>query len=218
MGIFSWLNPSTEQRATKLIETGLAHMKMAGLFDFDPVQSAQQVTQYAASRLPKVNKIDMRPDVMASSWLVMFVLASRQSREERLPFANVAMALLQAVTGDPRLRLSALDRDVAERAFWELTNKFFNDNSVNLDFAPASSKRDAIPIGGATSIDCIMAEHGYLCSVYGSSGEWANAGQSVVHEDGRTYDRMDIVFKNGAEKTVWFDITESWKSWAAQAV
>ncbi|MDP3798104.1 MAG: hypothetical protein Q8R06_13305 [Polaromonas sp.] len=82
------------------------------------------------SRLPKVNKIDMRPDVMASSWLVMFVLASRQSREERLPFANVAMALLQAVTGDPRLRLNSLDRDVAERAFWELTNKFFNDNSV----------------------------------------------------------------------------------------
>jgi len=212
MGSFSWLNPSNEERATKLIETGLAQLKMTGLFDFDPLRSAQQVRQYATSRLPKTN---MRPDVLASSWLVIFVLASKQSREERLPFANVALALLQVAIGDPLLRLSSVNEKIAERAFWELTNKFFNDNSVSANFAQASSSRDVIPMGGATSIDCITAEHGYLSNVYGSNGEWASVGQSVVHEDGRTYDKMDIVFKNGEGKTVWFDITDSWKSWAA---
>lgn len=218
MGIFSWLMPSNTKRATDLIEARLVQMKSAGIFDLDPKQSANQVMQYAISRLQSRGKIDIHPSVMAASWLTIFALEFRGSREDRLPFANVAIGLIQSALHYPGSRLSPADLDIAEFAFRELDTKFFNHVSINLDFASAAQpKRETIQIPAyPNSMLCIMAEYDYLNNLYGTNGEWSLTQQTTIEEDGRIFDKMDIVVKSQGAKIVWFDITDSRQHWTVE--
>ena len=217
MEIFSWLMPSNTKRATDLIEARLDQMKLVGIFDLDPKKSANQVMQYANSRLQSSRKVDIHPSVMAANWLTIFVLEFRGSREDRLPFANVAVGLIQSAL-HPDSRLGPVDRNLAEMAFRELETKFFNDVSINLDFvSPAQSKREIIQIPAyPNSMLCILDEYKYLNNLYGANGEWSLTQQTTIEEDGRFFDKMEIVVKSQGAKVVWFDLTDSRQHWTLE--
>jgi len=69
-----------------------------------------------------------------------------------------------------------------------------------------SSVESAVLIRGAKNEkEGIAAEHHYLSSHFGS---WFLKRQALVNRKNRVYDRMEITDKTGAERSVFFDITD----------
>ena len=63
--------------------------------------------------------------------------------------------------------------------------------------------------GAPNSVAGISAEYTYLRKKFGPQ----NVGrmltrQSVFHQNGKVYDRMDLEMKDGSKKTIFFDISE----------
>jgi len=59
------------------------------------------------------------------------------------------------------------------------------------------------------SIEGVNAEYEYLGRKYGMRGkDWNLKLQSLVQNEGKFYDRMDLIFSDGSEKTIYFDITK----------
>jgi hypothetical protein len=59
------------------------------------------------------------------------------------------------------------------------------------------------------SIEGVNAEYEYLGRKYGMRGkDWNLKLQSLVQNEGKFYDRMDLIFSDGSEKTIYFEITE----------
>jgi len=81
----------------------------------------------------------------------------------------------------------------------------------------AEENRDGSSIGQAIIIKyigdyskSIGQEYEYLSGKFGARGkDWKLIKQSLLHENGRSYDKMDIqLMPSGEEKTLYFDITE----------
>lgn len=68
---------------------------------------------------------------------------------------------------------------------------------------------DAVVIRECSDFEGIEREYELLAERYGQRGlDWEMKQQSLHSRDGRHYDRMDIVLRNGTEESVWFDITD----------
>lgn len=83
MGLMSWLSSPRRSAARKQIQQYLQTMKSNGLFDGDPAKDAQAVEDFSAPRFSKVAMDGMSATIIAVSWLVMFVSASRASQGAR---------------------------------------------------------------------------------------------------------------------------------------
>jgi hypothetical protein len=81
---------------------------------------------------------------------------------------------------------------------------------ISFKGGPGDSLETAVAISGAPNSGAgIAAEYYYLEEKFGRpNADWKLHRQSVLHKNGRHYDRMDIELKNGSKKTVFFDITE----------
>jgi hypothetical protein len=55
----------------------------------------------------------------------------------------------------------------------------------------------------------VQAEYRYLAQEFGRLGiDWELVGQGLVERGGRAYDEMHIKLADGAERTIFFDITQ----------
>jgi hypothetical protein len=81
---------------------------------------------------------------------------------------------------------------------------------ISFKGGPGDTLETAVIILGAPSSRVgIDAEYVFLEKKFGRANvDWKLKRQSVLHKDGRHYDRMDIELKNGSKKTIFFDITE----------
>lgn len=75
---------------------------------------------------------------------------------------------------------------------------------------PGDTPATAVVISGAPNSRIgIDAEYYFLEKIFGQPNvDWKLKRQSVIHEKGKIYDRMDLELKDGSKKTVFFDITE----------
>ncbi len=75
---------------------------------------------------------------------------------------------------------------------------------------PGDSPKTAVVISGASnSLDGIAAEYRYLGQKFGRQNvDWHLLRQSVLQQDGKVYDRMELDLKDGRRTTIFFDITE----------
>jgi hypothetical protein len=75
---------------------------------------------------------------------------------------------------------------------------------------PGDTPETAVLISGATnSIEGIAAESDYLRQKFGRENrDWNLFCQSVLEQDGKFYDRLELDLKDGTKKTVFFDISE----------
>lgn len=117
MGLLAWLH---KRRAVRLIENDLARLKAFGLFDKDPRAAAQNVVDWGVLSLPYKKVRPLHPNVIAIAWMVVFVLRDSLSREERLPYANAAIAILQRTMEYRRAELTQQDSLALEGALQEL--------------------------------------------------------------------------------------------------
>lgn len=85
-----------------------------------------------------------------------------------------------------------------------------NLGSITFSKNNGTSVKDAILIRGAEGEkDGINSEYKYLEAQYGLRGiDWELALQSLIKDNGRYYDQMDIKLSDGTGATVYFDITE----------
>ncbi len=71
---------------------------------------------------------------------------------------------------------------------------------------PGASTETAIRLTGVKGeMSGIHAEYVYIAEHYPG---WNTKDQSVLEQDGRMYDRIDIVGPRGEKKAVYFDITD----------
>jgi hypothetical protein len=75
---------------------------------------------------------------------------------------------------------------------------------------PGDTPETAVLISGApNSIAGIAAEYAYLRKKFGRENvDWNLYRQSVLEQDGKFYDRLELDLKDGSRKTVFFDISE----------
>ena len=75
---------------------------------------------------------------------------------------------------------------------------------------PGDTPETAVVILGApNSMAGIAAEYSYLKKKFGRENvDWNLVRQSVLQQQGKVYDRMDLDLKDGSKKTVFFDIGE----------
>lgn len=94
-------------------------------------------------------------------------------------------------------------RKIAKKAMEDLKGITFSKNS-------GETIKDAILIRGAeTDKAGVDSEYVYLGAKYGLRGlDWELVRQSLLRENDRDYDMMEMKLSDGAEKTLYFDITE----------
>lgn len=69
------------------------------------------------------------------------------------------------------------------------------------------SIEESIIINAKNEFEGVMAEYAYLEENFGARGrDWELDMQSLIEEDGKMYDRMDLKFSDGTQKTIYFDI------------
>ena len=75
---------------------------------------------------------------------------------------------------------------------------------------PGDTPETAVIIAGAPNSRIgIDAEYYFLEKIFGQPDvDWKLKRQSVLHKNGKDYDRMEIELKDGSKKDVFFDITE----------
>ena len=81
---------------------------------------------------------------------------------------------------------------------------------ITLKGGPGDTPATAVVISGAPNSRVgIDAEYYYLGKICGQPNvDWKLKRQSVLHDQGKVFDRMDLELKDGSKKTVFFDITE----------
>ncbi len=210
MGFMNWLFSSRLPTAREQIQQGLQIMKSQGLFDADPAKGAQAVEDFSASRFSKTVTDNMNSTILAASWLVVFVRASRAPREQLLPFVNLGFTFVRVATA-PKSKLNSWEESTIQRVLEELS-AFVNASPINLDPPARRPQREVIPIDGASSMFCILAERDYLDTRYGVDG-WQLISQASIEEDERFYDKLTIKLTKGGETTIWFDLTASKAKW-----
>lgn len=66
----------------------------------------------------------------------------------------------------------------------------------------------AIVIDAENEVTGVLAEYEYLEKRFGKRGkDWKLNMQSLIEENKKMYDMMDLTLSDGTEKTIYFDIT-----------
>ena len=75
---------------------------------------------------------------------------------------------------------------------------------------PGDTTATAVVITGAPNTRVgIDAEYYFLQKKFGQRNvDWKLKRQSVLHDQGKVFDRMDLELKDGSKKAVFFDISE----------
>lgn len=83
-------------------------------------------------------------------------------------------------------------------------------SKITFKGGPGDTPENAVVILGAPdSVEGISAEYSYLEKQFGrQNDDWMLTRQSVLQQNGKVYDRMDLDLKDGTKKTVFFDISE----------
>ncbi len=81
---------------------------------------------------------------------------------------------------------------------------------ISFSGGPGDTPETAVVIAGAkNSMEGIGAEYRYLEQKFGRRGVgWQLKRQSLYHQQGKVYDRMELEFKDGSKKTLYFEISE----------
>ncbi len=73
----------------------------------------------------------------------------------------------------------------------------------------ATPESAVVILGAPNSFAGIAAEYSYLKKTFGQENvDWNLVRQSILQQQGKVYDRMDLDLKDGSRKTVFFDIGE----------
>ncbi len=81
---------------------------------------------------------------------------------------------------------------------------------ITFQGGPGDKPETAVVISGApNSMAGIAAEYDYLGKHFGPQNKfWKLKRQSLLRQDGKIYDRIEIELGDGSKKTVFFDISE----------
>ncbi len=72
-----------------------------------------------------------------------------------------------------------------------------------------SPKEAIVILGAKNDFEAVSAEYKYLEKKFGKLGkDWDLVKQSLIHDDDKYYDRFHLLFSNGDQKVIYFDITE----------
>lgn len=78
------------------------------------------------------------------------------------------------------------------------------------------SVEEAVVINAPNSEIGIPLVYDYLARRFGMQGrDWHFRKQSLLQEKGRCYDRLDVTLADGAERSVFFDISAFFGRWQA---
>lgn len=81
-----------------------------------------------------------------------------------------------------------------------------NDGAVPI--GSGDSMEDAVVIRAPDTWSGIEQEYEHVAARFGPRGVgWNLRGQSLLQANGRAYDRLDITLADGAERSLYFDIT-----------
>ncbi len=85
----------------------------------------------------------------------------------------------------------------------------FAQPQITFKGGPGDTPETAVVISGAAdSMAGISAEYDWLARKFGRKNvDWSLRRQSVMQQQGKVYDRMEIELKDGSRKTIFFDIT-----------
>jgi hypothetical protein len=72
------------------------------------------------------------------------------------------------------------------------------------DTADGATLETAIIVPAGNEFEGVDAEYGYLQDHYPG---WLHEQQSLIQDNGKVYDRIEIVGPDGIRKTIYFDIT-----------
>ena len=73
------------------------------------------------------------------------------------------------------------------------------------DTADGATTETAIVVQASNEFEGVDAEYGYLQDHYPG---WQHEQQSLIQENGKVYDRIEIVGPDGIRKSIYFDITD----------
>ena len=112
--------------------------------------------------------------------------------------------------------LAVLYKDQGKMAEANLLERRAEDIRLKIEkpksFVDAGKKgetiEEAVIIKAVSSREGLEMEYEYLSQKFGQRGkEWKLKRQSLIKKDDKKFDKMDLEFPNGANKTVYFDIT-----------
>lgn len=231
VGFFSWFSVTARKSvAAALIQIAYEALAKGGILDSQPEALANRVVEAAFTRIPNLANAKYNKHILAVSILVMVPALPSFSANERESSKHALGMLLKHVLElqmSNSLALTLSEQGLLERAQqaflatmepapgFNLGPSFDEAPAVALDLEKFSrvAERRAILIEAESSIECIALEHDYIDKAYGAKGPWTLLTQSLVEADGSVYDKFEIVLADGANKTVWFDITFSWEKW-----
>ena len=73
------------------------------------------------------------------------------------------------------------------------------------DTADGATTETAITVQASNEFEGVDAEYGYLQDHYPG---WQHKQQSLIQENGKVYDRIEIVGPDGIRKSIYFNITD----------
>jgi hypothetical protein len=73
------------------------------------------------------------------------------------------------------------------------------------DTADGATTETAITVPASNEFEGVDAEYGYIQDHYPG---WHHEQQSLIQENGKVYDRIEIVGPDGIHKSIYFDITD----------
>ena len=73
------------------------------------------------------------------------------------------------------------------------------------DTADGATTETAILVQASNEFEGVDAEYGYIQDHYPG---WQHAQQSLIQDNGKIFDRIEIVGPDGIRKTLYFDITD----------
>jgi hypothetical protein len=81
---------------------------------------------------------------------------------------------------------------------------------ISFKGGPGDTPATAVVISGASdSLAGIAAEYSYLARKFGRQNvDWTLQRQSVLQQEDKVFDQMEIELKDTRKKTIFFDITE----------
>ncbi len=72
-----------------------------------------------------------------------------------------------------------------------------------------SSEENAVIINCNNSLIGISYEYSYIENLYGKRNEdWTVINQFLIHNNDKSYDKIEIELKNGSNKIICFEITQ----------
>ncbi len=85
----------------------------------------------------------------------------------------------------------------------------FGQPNITVKGGPGDTPETAVVISGAAdSMAGISAEYDWLAQKFGRKNvDWSLRRQSVMQQQGKVYDRMEIELKDGSRRIVFFDIS-----------